>query len=111
MFVHDRLKPRKLPRQGRSRHTADIILAATARVLLDEGYDRASTDRIAKVAGISVGSLYSWNKAQDRRARSSGERSCRGSRPGSEAERTDDAGRTATGSRRASASLSARASR
>jgi AcrR family transcriptional regulator len=60
MIDHDRLKPRKLPRQSRSRHTVDVILAATARVLVDEGYDRASTNRIAEVAGVSVGSLYQY---------------------------------------------------
>lgn len=35
-------------------------MAATARVLVDEGYDRASTNRIAEVAGVSVGSLYQY---------------------------------------------------
>lgn len=60
MSAHDRLKPRKLPRQSRSRHTVDVILAATARVLIDEGYNRASTNRIAEVAGVSVGSLYQY---------------------------------------------------
>jgi AcrR family transcriptional regulator len=38
----------------------DAILAATARVLVDEGYERATTNRIAEVAGVSVGSLYQY---------------------------------------------------
>lgn len=54
------LAPRKRPRQRRSRETVDAILAATARVLVDEGYERASTNRIARVAGVSVGSLYQY---------------------------------------------------
>ena len=36
------------------------ILDATARVLVEHGYDQASTNRIAKRAGVSVGSLYQY---------------------------------------------------
>jgi AcrR family transcriptional regulator len=52
--------PRKEPRQERARATVDAILAATARVLVKDGYDRASTNRIALEAGVSVGSLYQY---------------------------------------------------
>lgn len=52
--------PRKLASQERSRSTVDALLEATARVLLNEGYDRASTNRIAEVAGVSIGSLYQY---------------------------------------------------
>ena len=38
----------------------ETLLDATARVLTQEGYDRASTNRIAAVAGVSVGSLYQY---------------------------------------------------
>jgi AcrR family transcriptional regulator len=38
----------------------ETLLDATARVLVREGYDRASTNRIAVVAGVSVGSLYQY---------------------------------------------------
>jgi len=38
----------------------DAILEATARVLVDEGYDKASTNRVAEVAGVSIGSLYQY---------------------------------------------------
>ena len=38
----------------------DAILAATARVLVKDGYDRASTNRVALEAGVSVGSLYQY---------------------------------------------------
>lgn len=40
--------------------TVDAILDATARVLCTTGYDRASTNRIAQAAGVSVGSLYQY---------------------------------------------------
>src|SRR5215510_5260165 len=52
--------PRKSASQKRSRLTVDALLEATARVLVKEGYDRASTNRIAEVAGVSVGSLYQY---------------------------------------------------
>ncbi len=52
--------PRKSASQKRSRATVETLLDATARVLVREGYDRASTNRIAAAAGISVGSLYQY---------------------------------------------------
>jgi len=55
-----RTAPRKKPRQDRSVATVDAILDATARVLTTTGYDRASTNRVAMAAGVSVGSLYQY---------------------------------------------------
>ena len=52
--------PRKLASQERSQATVDTLLEATTRILLKEGYDRASTNRIADVAGVSIGSLYQY---------------------------------------------------
>ena len=46
--------------QERSRVTVDALLEATARILIREGFDKASTNRIAEVAGVSVGSLYQY---------------------------------------------------
>jgi AcrR family transcriptional regulator len=51
---------RKFPRQQRSRATVEAILEATARVLVEEGEERATTNRIAAVAGVSIGSLYQY---------------------------------------------------
>ena len=53
-------RPRKIPRQERSKVTVETILEATARVLAREGYERATTNRIAEVSGYSVGSLYDY---------------------------------------------------
>jgi AcrR family transcriptional regulator len=53
-------KPRKNASQERSRATVDALLEATARILVKEGFDKASTNRIAEVAGVSVGSLYQY---------------------------------------------------
>jgi len=41
-----------------NRGDGDAFLDATARVLTRQGFDRASTNRIAATAGVSVGSLY-----------------------------------------------------
>src|SRR5512138_636523 len=54
------VRPRKRASQQRSRATVDALVEATARVLVREGFHRASTNRIAEVAGVSVGSLYQY---------------------------------------------------
>jgi AcrR family transcriptional regulator len=53
-------KPRKQACQKRSRATVDALVEATARILVREGFDKASTNRIAEVAGVSIGSLYQY---------------------------------------------------
>jgi AcrR family transcriptional regulator len=53
-------KPRKKASQERSRATVDALVEATARILVKEGFDKASTNRIAEQAGVSVGSLYQY---------------------------------------------------
>jgi AcrR family transcriptional regulator len=52
--------PRKEASQERSRATVNALVEATARILVKEGFDKASTNRIAAVAGVSVGSLYQY---------------------------------------------------
>lgn len=52
--------PRKRASQERSRATVDALIEATARILVRDGFDRASTNRIAAEAGVSVGSLYQY---------------------------------------------------
>lgn len=52
--------PRKSASQDRSRATVDTLIEATARILIKEGYDRASTNKIADMAGVSIGSLYQY---------------------------------------------------
>jgi AcrR family transcriptional regulator len=53
-------KPRKNASQERSRATVDALVEATARILVRDGFEKASTNRIAEVAGVSVGSLYQY---------------------------------------------------
>ncbi len=52
--------PRKNASQERSKATVEALLSATARVLVREGYDHASTNKIADAAGVSIGSLYQY---------------------------------------------------
>jgi AcrR family transcriptional regulator len=52
--------PRKIASQKRSRFTVDALLDATARILVKEGFDHASTNKIAATAGVSIGSLYQY---------------------------------------------------
>lgn len=60
-----RARPRKAPKQERSREMVETILEAAARVFVREGYARATTNRIATAAGISVGSLYQYFPGKD----------------------------------------------
>ena len=55
-----RTSARKAPTQARAQETVEAILAATARVLARDGYDRASTNKVAEAAGVSIGSLYQY---------------------------------------------------
>ena len=56
---------RRKPRQERSKVTVDAILEATAQVLADGGYARLNTNRVARVAGVSIGSLYQYFSNKD----------------------------------------------
>ena len=57
--------PRKAASQERSRATVDALIEATARILVREGFDKASTNRIAQQAGVSVGSLYQYYPSKE----------------------------------------------
>jgi AcrR family transcriptional regulator len=48
------------PRQRRARQTVEAILDAVARVLKRDGVDAVTTNRIAEVAGVSIGSVYQY---------------------------------------------------
>ncbi|MDK4740848.1 TetR/AcrR family transcriptional regulator [Rhizobium sp. CNPSo 3464] len=54
------LNRRKLPRQVRSIVTVNAIFEATIQVLLSDGPIRLNTTRVARRAGVSVGTLYQY---------------------------------------------------
>lgn len=58
-------EPRRTPTQRRSRETVAVILEAAARILAQEGADALTTNHIAEVAGVSVGSLYRYFPDRD----------------------------------------------
>ena len=64
MTVPD-IAPRKPPRQRRAAATVGFMLEAATRILETEGLGALTTNRVAEVAGVSVGSLYQYfpNKA------------------------------------------------
>jgi len=54
------VKPRKKPTQARSQATVEAILEATTRILRQDGLAAVNTNRVAELAGVSVGSLYQY---------------------------------------------------
>lgn len=58
-------KSPRSPRQDRSRATVDAIVEAAARILEREGPEGLRTSRIARDAGVSIGSLYEYFDGRD----------------------------------------------
>jgi AcrR family transcriptional regulator len=54
------LNPRKQARQSRAGVTVEAIVEAAARILSTDGAPALTTNRIAEVAGVSVGSVYQY---------------------------------------------------
>jgi AcrR family transcriptional regulator len=54
------LMPRKLPRQARATATVDAVFEATLQVLVTDGPHRLTTTRVARRAGVSVGTMYQY---------------------------------------------------
>lgn len=50
----------KSPSQDRSRQTVNEILNACAKLIINEGFFSVTTDKIAKEANVSIGSLYQF---------------------------------------------------
>jgi AcrR family transcriptional regulator len=52
--------PRKLPQQERSRALVASVREACLRILDEEGASALTTNRIAQVAGVAIGSIYQY---------------------------------------------------
>ena len=50
----------KKPKQSRAKLTVSLIFESTARIIQREGLAKLTTNRIAEVAGVSVGTLYQY---------------------------------------------------
>ncbi|TXE51206.1 TetR/AcrR family transcriptional regulator [Serratia ureilytica] len=51
---------RKPPKQRRSRVMVNVILEAATRVLAETGWAKFTTNQVANIAGVSIGSLYQY---------------------------------------------------
>jgi AcrR family transcriptional regulator len=60
MAQAQRINARKQPRQRRAQETVEAILQATAHLLVTQGYEHLTTNRVADHAGVSIGSLYQY---------------------------------------------------
>lgn len=60
MKVGERAPSRREPKQERARQTVEAVLEAVPRVLRRHGAEAITTNRVAEVAGVSVGSLYQY---------------------------------------------------
>lgn len=56
---------RKKPSQTRAKDTVTAILEASAHILTTSGYDTLTTNRVATVAGVSIGSLYQYFSSKE----------------------------------------------
>lgn len=59
------LEPRKRPSQARSRATFEALVEACAGVLVERGYAGATTNHIARRAGVNIASLYEYFPGKD----------------------------------------------
>lgn len=51
---------RREPRQRRARQTVDAILEAVVKIVKRSGIKAVTTNRVAEVAGVSIGSVYQY---------------------------------------------------
>ena len=51
---------RRTPRQERSQHLVDAILTAAQTLVARHGVDKLTTNGVARLAGVSIGSLYQY---------------------------------------------------
>lgn len=56
---------RRTPQRGRALETVEVIFEATARILQADGLAGLNTNRIAEVAGVSVGAIYGYFPNKD----------------------------------------------
>lgn len=55
-----KISARRRPQQRRAQQTVEAVLDAVARVLKRDGVKAVTTNRIAEVAGVSIGSVYQY---------------------------------------------------
>jgi len=58
--THTQSSRRRRPRQRRALDTVEAVLDAVVRILKRDGFSAVTTNRIAEVAGVSIGSVYQY---------------------------------------------------
>lgn len=58
-------RQKKQPRQSRAKFTVKVILDAAEQLLLQKGLDAVTTRRVARRAGVGVGTLYEYFPNRD----------------------------------------------
>jgi AcrR family transcriptional regulator len=53
-------RARRTPRQERSQHVVDVILTAAKQLVVRDGVHKLTTNGVARLAGVSIGSLYQY---------------------------------------------------
>lgn len=61
----DRFSAKKPGTQSRARDTIDAILEASRRIVYRDGVGGLTTNRVAELAGVSIGSLYQYFPGRD----------------------------------------------
>lgn len=65
MEMNSNSNKRRIPKQDRSIHKRERILEAGFELFCKKGYYETTTNEIAKVAGLSIGCLYSYFNDKD----------------------------------------------
>ena len=60
MVAKKKTKPRKTPLQDRAVATVDAILEAATYILVKDGWEKFTTNRVAERAGVNIASLYQY---------------------------------------------------
>lgn len=60
MGTDKKISKRRKPTQERSREMVEWIVEAATRLFSEQGYKATTTNKIAELAGVSVGSLYHY---------------------------------------------------
>lgn len=55
-----KLTPRKAPKQGRAKATVEAMLEAAVRLSRSSGLSEWTTNQVAELAGVSIGTLYQY---------------------------------------------------
>ncbi len=56
---------RRTPNQSRAQETVEAILGAARRILVKQGLAALTTNKVAELAGVSIGSLYQYFPNKD----------------------------------------------